>query len=276
MQQALGTQQIQHKHDIAQILSAFNAESMKLSEQLMKLNTMSRSVRAKEQSTQDADTKAQMKRQSEEIEDLKQQVKQSKKDMDQSIKLVQSQPISQSAPTAQGSDVKPVVEKILEEIREKRKQFLDATQAQQQIDQLKGEIQELKKFKISIKPKSPDKKEELPASSSSNNPPPPPDPPKVKPTKAPPKPSRRHRPATPEQAEAEAPAKVRSSSAETSFYPEPEVEAPRGRKRNNSKPKQETISELKEALAEVKKAQPKAKAKSEPKARSRTQISTIA
>ena len=41
-------------------------------------------------------------------------------------------------------------------------------------------------------------------------------------------------------------------------------------KRTNSKPKQETISELKEALAEVKKAQPKAKAKSEPKARSRT------
>ncbi|MFN9910065.1 MAG: hypothetical protein ACK56F_28780, partial [bacterium] len=118
--------------------------------------------------------------------------------------------------------------------------------------------------------KSPDKKDDLPASSSSNNPPPPPDPPQVKPTKAPPKPSRRHRPATPEQAEAEAPAKVRSSSVETSFYPEPEVEAPRGRKRNNSTPKQETISELKEALAEVKKAQPKAQAESEPNARSRT------
>ena len=53
-----------------------------------------------------------MKRQSEEIEDLKQQVKQSKKYMDQSMKYVQSQPISQSAPTAQGSDGKPVVDKI--------------------------------------------------------------------------------------------------------------------------------------------------------------------
>jgi len=68
MQQALGTQQLQHKHDIAQILSAFNAESMKFSEQIMKLNTMLRSVRAKEQISQDADTKAEMKRRSEEIE----------------------------------------------------------------------------------------------------------------------------------------------------------------------------------------------------------------
>ena len=81
---------------------------------------MSRSVRAIEQSTHDADMKAQIKRQSDEKEDLKQQVKQSKNDMDQSIKLVQSQPTSQSAPTAQGSDVKPIVEQILEEIREKR------------------------------------------------------------------------------------------------------------------------------------------------------------
>ena len=102
--------------------------------------------------------------------------------MDQSIKLAQNQP------TAQGSDVKPCVEKILEEIREKRKQFLDAAQAQQQLDQSKGEIQELKKVRVTIKSKSPDKKEDLPASSSSNNPPPPPDPPRVKPTKAPPKP----------------------------------------------------------------------------------------
>ena len=66
---------------------------------------MSRSVRAKEQSTQDADIKAQIKRQSEGIEDLKQQVKQSKQDMDQRIKLVQSQPTSQSAPTPQGINV---------------------------------------------------------------------------------------------------------------------------------------------------------------------------
>ena len=41
-------------------------------------------------------------------------------------------------------------------------------------------------------------------------------------------------------------------------------------KSSNSKPKQETIIELKDALAEVKKAQPQAKANSEPKARSRT------
>ena len=89
---------------------------MTLSEQIMKLNTMSRGVRAKGQSTQDAEMKAQMKRQSEEIEGLKQQVKQSKIDMDQSVKLVQNQPTSQSAPTAKGSDVKPRVGKILEEM----------------------------------------------------------------------------------------------------------------------------------------------------------------
>ena len=76
MQQALGTQQIQHKQDIARILSSFNAESMKFSEQILKLNTMLRSVRAKEQITQDADTKAQMKRHSEAIEDSTQKVKQ--------------------------------------------------------------------------------------------------------------------------------------------------------------------------------------------------------
>ena len=63
MQQALGTQQVQHQQTISQRLSAFNAESMKLSEQLLRLNTMSRSVRAEEQSTQDADMKAQIKRQ---------------------------------------------------------------------------------------------------------------------------------------------------------------------------------------------------------------------
>ena len=111
--------------------------------------------------------------------------------MDQSIELVQNQPTSQSALTAQGSDVKPIVKKILEEIREKTQHFLDSIQAQQQIDKLKGEIQDLKRITISIKPKSPDKKEELPASSSSNNPPPPPEPPTIKLTKAPPKPSRR-------------------------------------------------------------------------------------
>jgi len=193
---------------------------------------------------------------------VKQQVKQSKKDMHQRIKLVQSQPISQSAPTAQGSDVKPVVEKILEEIREKRKQFLDATQAQQQIDQLKGEIQELKKVRVTIKSKSPDKKEDLPASSSSNNPPPPPDPPKVKPTKAPPKPSRRHRPATPEQVEPEVIANEVSGAEEVTTST-----TNRSRKRGKSKTKEETIVELKEALADVKKA---TQAKSEPKARSRT------
>ena len=118
MQQALGTQQVQHKHNLAQIFSAFNAESMKLSEHSMKLNNMSRSVRAKEQSTQDARVKTQMKRQSEQIEGLKQQVKQSETEMDQSIKLVQNQP------TSQGGDVKPTVEKISEEIREKGKQKL--------------------------------------------------------------------------------------------------------------------------------------------------------
>ena len=67
---------------------------------------MARSVRAKEQSTQDAEIEAQMKRHSEEIEGLKQRVKQSKIELDKRIKFVQNQP------TAQGSDVKPVVENI--------------------------------------------------------------------------------------------------------------------------------------------------------------------
>ena len=164
--------------------------------------------------------------------------------MDQRIKLVQQPAVATASQTE--ATIQPVVEKVLEDIREKRKHFMDSIQAQQHIDQLKEETQQLNNVRVTVKSKSPDKKEELPASSSSNNPPPPPDPPKVKPTTAPPKPSRRHRPATPEHAEAEAPAKV-SSSAETSFYPEPEVEAPRGRKRNNSKPPQETISELKDA-----------------------------
>ena len=123
--------------------------------------------------------------------------------MDQSIKLLQNQPTSQSAPTTQGSDVKPIVENILEEIREKRKHFLDSIQAQEQMDRLKGGVREFKKNEISIKPKSPDKKDELRASSSSNNPPPPPDPPKVRPTKAPPKASRR-KAGMPEPAEPQA------------------------------------------------------------------------
>jgi hypothetical protein len=46
MQQAVGTQQVQQHQNISHILSAFNAES---------LNTMSKTVRAKEQSAQDAD-----------------------------------------------------------------------------------------------------------------------------------------------------------------------------------------------------------------------------
>ena len=78
------------------------------------------------------------------------------------------------------------------------------------MDQLKGEIQELKKIKICIKSKSPDKKEELLASSSSNNPPPPPDPPTAKPTKTPPKPSRR-KPETPAPAEPQAIANQKST-----------------------------------------------------------------
>ena len=63
---------------------------------------------------------------------------------------------------------------------------------------------------------------------------------------------------------------MRSSFADTSFHPEAESDQPRGRKRNPDKPRHVTISEFKESLREVKKAQPKATAKSEPKARSRT------
>ena len=92
---------------------------------------------------------AKIKRQSEEIEDLKQKVKQSKKDMDQSIKLVQQPAVATASQTE--ATIQPVVEKVLEDIREKRKKFLDATQAQQQIDQLKEEIQQLEKVRITIK-----------------------------------------------------------------------------------------------------------------------------
>jgi hypothetical protein len=60
---------------------------------------------------------------------------------------------------------------------------------------------------------------------------------------------------------------MREAHQKRLFYPEPEQ---RGRKRQPSKTKQETISELKESLPEVQKAKPKAKAKNEPKARSRT------
>ena len=116
MQQALGTQQVQHQQNISQILSASNAESMNLSEHSLKLNTMSRSVRAKEQSTQDADMKAQLKRQPEEIEDLKHRVKQSKIDMDRSIKIVQHPAVAKASQTE--ATIQPVVEKVLEDIRE--------------------------------------------------------------------------------------------------------------------------------------------------------------
>ena len=132
--------------------------------------------------------------------------------MDQSIKIVQ-QPAVETASQTEAT-IQPVVEKVSEDIREKEKHYMDSTQAHQKTKQLKEEIQQLTNVRLSRKPQSPDKKEELPASSSFNNPPPPPEPPKVKPTKATPKPSRRHRPATPEQAEAEAPEQVRSSSVD--------------------------------------------------------------
>ena len=107
---------------------------------------MSRSVRAKEQSTQDADMKAQIMRQSEEIEDLKNKLKHSKIDMDQSIKIVQQPAVATASQTE--ATIQPVVEKVLEDIREKRKHFMDTIQAQQQIDQLKEEIQQLKKVRV--------------------------------------------------------------------------------------------------------------------------------
>ena len=62
---------------------------------------MSRNVRTREQSTQDADTSAGIKRHSEYIEDWKQQVKKSKIALHQSFKLGQPQSAIQSAPAVQ-------------------------------------------------------------------------------------------------------------------------------------------------------------------------------
>ena len=126
-------------------------------------------------------------------------------------------------------------------------------------------------MKVSVKPHSVDKpKVDVTASSSSNNQPPPPPPaPKVVPNQDE---AKRRTPASLVSGPAEPAeqAHVRSSSTDTSFYPEAGSDQPRGRKRNPSKPKHVTISELQESLPEVKKVQPKATAKSEPKARSRT------
>ena len=132
---------------------------------------------------------------------------------------------------------------------------MDFIEFKRQVDELQQEVQQLKKSRV--KSKSPDQKEEV-VTTSSNDKPPPPD--KPKPSKAKAKPSRK--PASPETHATE-----RGISEETVFYPEPEQ---RGRKRQPSKNKQATISELKESLPEVQKAKPKAKAKNEPKARSRT------
>ena len=188
-------------------------------------------------SAHDTEMQTTVKRQAEELEDLKQKIKQSKTDLDGEIKVIERQP-----------------DKV-EDVKEKRKSFLDSVELKRQVDELQQEVQQLKKSRV--KSRSPDKKEEVVATSSTDKPPPPD---KHTPSKAKAKPSRK--PVSPE-----AKSNERSTSEETVFYPEPEQ---RGRKRQPSKTKQETISELKESLPDVQKAKPKAKAKNEPNARSRT------
>jgi myosin heavy subunit len=219
---------------------------MKLSGELLRLGNLTRSVRAREKTTHDAEMQAQIKRQADEIEDLKQKVKQSKQELTQDIKVIEKQP-----------------DKV-EDIKEKRAHFLDAVELKRQVDELQQEVQQLKKLKVSIKPHSVDKpKEEVTASSSSNNQPPPPPPaPEVVQIRMRP---RRRKPASPEQAEPAEPAHVRSSSTDTSFYPEAESDQPRGRKRNPSKPKHVTISELKESLPEVKRLNQRQRRRANPR-----------
>ena len=163
-------------------------------------------------SAHDTEMQTTVKRQAEELEDLKQKIKQSKTDLDREIRIIEKQP-----------------DKV-EDVKEKRKSFLDSVELKRQVDELQQEVQQLKKSRV--KSKSPDKKEETTAPSSTDQPPPPPD--KPKPSKAKPKPSRK--PASPENNATE-----RGVSEETVFYPEPEQ---RGRKRQPNKTKQETISEL--------------------------------
>ena len=66
--------------------------------------------------------------------------------MDQRIKIVQQPAVATASPTE--ATTQPVVEKVLEDIRENIKDFMDSVQAQQHIDQLTEEIQQLKRVRI--------------------------------------------------------------------------------------------------------------------------------
>ena len=70
-QQALAQQQALNQQQVNQVIQAFREESMKLSGELLRLGNLTRSVRAREKTTHDAEMQARIKRQADEVEDLK-------------------------------------------------------------------------------------------------------------------------------------------------------------------------------------------------------------
>ena len=128
-QQALAQQQAVNQHQVNQVIQAFREESMKLSGELLRLGNATRSVRARENTTHDAEMQARIQRQADEIEDLKQKVKQPKQELTQDIKVIEKQPNE------------------VEEIKEKRAHFLDAVELTRQVDELQQEVQQFKKVK---------------------------------------------------------------------------------------------------------------------------------
>jgi hypothetical protein len=119
--QALQQQGALHQQQLASVIQAHQSELMALASSLLQLANMSRSARRSPN----------LKRQAEEIQDLTKRVRQSRDDLKQDIKQIQHQPT-------------PIQ---VDDIREKRKNFIDSIEVNQKIDELRKEIQELKKRK---------------------------------------------------------------------------------------------------------------------------------
>ena len=68
-QQALAQHRAVNQHQVNEVIQAFREESMKLSGELLRLGNLTRSVRAREKTTHDAEVQAQIKRQADEIID---------------------------------------------------------------------------------------------------------------------------------------------------------------------------------------------------------------
>ena len=119
--QALQQQGALHQQQLASVIQAHQSELMALASSLFQLANMSRSARRSPN----------LKRQAEEIQDLTKRVRQSRDDLKQDIKQIQHKPT-------------PIQ---VDDIREKRKNFIDSIEVNQKIDELRKEIQELKKRK---------------------------------------------------------------------------------------------------------------------------------